>query len=385
MRKIAILGSTGSIGQNALRVIAQYQDRFEVVALAAGRNVGLLAEQIGRFRPRMVGVADEEARRELEGRLDSRSRPAVFHGPSGMEHVAACRDADTVVSAIVGSAGLLPTLAAVRAGKTVALANKETLVMAGALISSEVRRHGATLLPVDSEHSAIYQCLRGHSKTSVRRIILTASGGPFWGRSLEELVHVSPAQALRHPNWLMGEKVTIDSSTLMNKGLEVIEAHFLFDLPVATIDVLIHPQSIVHSIVEFLDGSYLAQLSRPDMRAPIAFALAYPERLIDIIEPIDWEGLSGLIFRKPDTRTFPCLSLAYAALERGGTLPAVLNAANEIAVRAFLDGHIGFTSVPAIIGRVMDAHPVRPADDLEAILEADRWAREKSLEEIRTR
>jgi 1-deoxy-D-xylulose-5-phosphate reductoisomerase len=383
MKKIAILGSTGSIGQSALRVVAQYPDKFEVLGLAAGRNTRLLAEQIRRFRPRMVAVADEAARRDLEVRLDSSSLPAVFHGPSGMECIASHSDAETVVSAIVGSAGLLPTLAAVRAGRTVALANKETLVMAGTLITSEVSRHGATLLPVDSEHSAIYQCLQGYPRTSVRRIILTASGGPFLGRTIEELEHVSPAQALKHPNWSMGEKVTIDSSTLMNKGLEVIEAHFLFGLPVGQIDVLIHPQSIVHSIVEFLDGSYLAQLSRPDMRAPIAFALAYPERLLDIIEPLDWERLSGLMFQRPDTVTFPCLSLAYTAIEQGGTLPAVLNASNEVAVRAFLDGHIGFNSVPGIIGRVMEAHSVQPAEDLGAVLEADRWARERSLEEIR--
>ncbi|HCL81696.1 MAG TPA: 1-deoxy-D-xylulose-5-phosphate reductoisomerase, partial [Nitrospiraceae bacterium] len=291
-------------------------------------------------------------------------------------------DADTVISAIVGSAGLLPTISAIRAKKTVALANKETLVMAGELVMSEVKKHGTALLPVDSEHSAIFQCMRGYERESVKKIILTASGGPFVGKSAEELQNVSPENALKHPNWSMGKKISIDSATLMNKGLEVIEASRLFDLPPEKIDVLIHPQSIVHSMVEFNDGSYIAQLSRPDMKGPIAYALSYPERLIDVIEKVDWEKLPALTFRKPDNKTFPCLSIAYEALKTGGTMPAALNASNEIAVAAFLDVIIGFNRIPVIIKKVLDSHKPQPADSIDVVLEADKRAREETLKEL---
>ena len=382
MKKIVILGSTGSIGKNSLDVAAKFPDRFSIIGLTAGRNSALLLEQIKQFHPKIVAVSDEKAYRDVRDSLKGLNDPAldteIRYGSDGICGVASMPEADIVISAIVGAAGLLPTLAAIRSGKTVALANKETLVMAGDLALSEVKRQGATLLPVDSEHSAIFQCMHGYDRASVRKIILTASGGPFVGKTREELETASPGSALKHPNWNMGQKISIDSATLMNKGLEVIEAFYLFGLPIDKIDVLIHPQSIIHSIVEFTDGSYIAQLSQPDMRGPIAYALSYPERLFSVVEPLPWEKLPGLTFQRPDTATFPCLSIAYAALEKGGTLPAVLNASNEIAVRAFLDGIISFNRIPVIINKVIESHSVQPADDIAAILEADRWAREEA-------
>ena len=378
MKKIVILGSTGSIGKNSLDIIAKFPDRFSVIGLTAGRNSALLMEQIQLFHPEIVAVSDEETYRDLRQALGRRTAPAIRFGIDGISSTASMPGADIVISAIVGAAGLLPTFAAIRSGKTVALANKETLVMAGDLALSEVRIHGTTLLPVDSEHSAIFQCMQGYEKTSVKKIILTASGGPFIGKTRDELETASPASALKHPNWSMGQKISIDSATLMNKGLEVIEAHHLFGLPLDKIDVLVHPQSIIHSIVEFTDGSYMAQLSQPDMRGPIAYALSYPERLGSVMKPLAWESLPGLTFQRPDNETFSCLSFAYAALQEGGTLPAVLNASNEIAVRAFLDGIIGFNKIPAIIKKVMESHKIQPADDIAVILEADRWAREEA-------
>jgi 1-deoxy-D-xylulose-5-phosphate reductoisomerase len=380
MKKIVILGSTGSIGKSSLDVIASFPDRFRVVGLTAGRNAALLMEQIRRFHPEIVAVSDNETYKELRASLAGHTAPEVLLGVDGLSTTASMPGADIVISAIVGAAGLLPTLAAIRTGKTVALANKETLVMAGDLALAEVKHHGTTLLPVDSEHSAIFQCMQGYEKNSVRKIILTASGGPFVGKTKEELETASPGSALKHPNWSMGQKISIDSATLMNKGLEVIEAYYLFGLPLDKIDVLVHPQSIIHSIVEFADGSYIAQLSQADMRGPIAYALSYPERLISVMKPLAWERLPGLTFQSPDTATFPCLSFAYIALKEGGTLPAVLNASNEIAVRAFLDGIIGFNKIPVIIKKVMESHAIQPADDIGVILEADRWARIKAKE-----
>ncbi len=379
MKKIVILGSTGSIGKNSLDIIAKFPDLFTVIGLTAGRNAALLMEQIQLFHPEIVAVSDEKTYRELRESFGRNTAPEIRFGIDGISSTASMPGADIVISAIVGAAGLLPTLAAIRSGKTVALANKETLVMAGDLALSEVRNHGTTLLPVDSEHSAIFQCMQGYEKSSVKKIILTASGGPFIGKTREELETASPGSALKHPNWSMGQKISIDSATLMNKGLEVIEAFHLFGLPLDKIDVLIHPQSIIHSIVEFTDGSYMAQLSQPDMRGPIAYALSYPERLGSVMKPLAWDRLPGLTFQKPDTATFSCLSFAYAALQEGGTLPAVLNASNEIAVRAFLDGIIGFNKIPAIIKKVMESHKIQPADDIAVILEADRWAREEAM------
>ena len=381
MKNIVILGSTGSIGRSSLEVIDKFPDRFRVVGLAAGRNLPLLLEQIERWRPRLVAVHDEDIYKQLKSKIGG-TKPEILCGIDGICSIAESGEAEAVISAIVGSAGLLPTISAIRAKKTVALANKETLVMAGELVMSEVKKHGTALLPVDSEHSAIFQCMRGYERESVKKIILTASGGPFVGKSAEELQNVSPENALKHPNWSMGKKISIDSATLMNKGLEVIEASRLFDLPPEKIDVLIHPQSIVHSMVEFNDGSYIAQLSRPDMKGPIAYALSYPERLIDVIEKVDWEKLPALTFRKPDNKTFPCLSIAYEALKTGGTMPAALNASNEIAVAAFLDGIIGFNRIPVIIKKVLDSHKPQPADSIDVVLEADKRAREETLKEL---
>lgn len=384
MKNIVILGSTGSIGRSALEVIDKFPDRFRVLGLTAWENSDLLMSQIIKFRPQVVAVADECLRTDLDSKLTGNGlMPEILCGIQGISEVAGMAEANIVISAIVGSAGLMPTLTAVRAGKTVALANKETLVMAGHIFTEEVRKSGARLLPVDSEHSAIFQCMNGCGKESVRRLILTASGGPFLGRSSDELEHVTAVDALRHPSWQMGRKISIDSSTLMNKGLEVIEASYLFDMPADMISVLVHPQSVVHSLVEFLDGSFLAQISTPDMKGPIAYALSYPERLDGVIEPLDWERLSGLTFLKPDINTFPCLSLAYEALKLGGVMPAVLNAANEVAVHAFLDGVISFNSIPAIIKKTMGEHVPETEIDLELVISADRWAREKAAEIIK--
>ncbi|MCC6346931.1 MAG: 1-deoxy-D-xylulose-5-phosphate reductoisomerase [Nitrospirales bacterium] len=378
MKRIVILGSTGSIGKSALSVIAQHPERFTVAGLTAGNNVSLLAEQIEIFRPRVVAVSSEKALKDLKKATGGHAAPEIRCGIEGICSVAALPDADIVLSAIMGAAGLLPTLAAIGTGRTVALANKETVVMAGEIALAEARKSGATLLPVDSEHSAVFQCMAGYGKESVGRILLTASGGPFLGKTAAELEHVTQEDALRHPTWSMGRKITIDSATLMNKGLEVVEAHYLFGFPAERIGVLVHPQSIVHSLVEFVDGSCIAQLSRPDMRSPIAYALSWPERLENIVEPLPWNRMQELTFLTPDTGTFPCLALAYDAAKAGGTMPPVLNAANEIAVEAFLGGIVGFTGIPAIIKQVMDSHTVLPADTIESVLDVDRWAREKA-------
>jgi 1-deoxy-D-xylulose-5-phosphate reductoisomerase len=386
MKKIVILGSTGSIGRSALEVVSKFPDRFRVLGITAGKNISLLMEQILQFNPEVVAVSDEGTYKSLKSQipnLKSKNIELLF-GTEGISTVAALPDADVVISAIVGAAGLLPTIAAVRAGKTVAIANKEALVMAGDIVMTEAKKYGAAILPVDSEHSAIFQCIKGYEKRSIKKVILTASGGPFVGRTIRELEGILPEDALKHPNWNMGKKITIDSATLINKGLEVIEAHHLFGLPPERIDVLVHPQSIVHSIVEFIDGSYLAQLSSPDMKGPIAYALSCPERLYDVMETLAWEKLSALTFKLPDNETFPCLSLCYEAIKVGGTMPAVLNASNEIAVSAFLDGISKFNDIPVIIKNVMDSHKPQPANNIDIILEADRWSREKTLREIKS-
>ncbi|PLX83953.1 MAG: 1-deoxy-D-xylulose-5-phosphate reductoisomerase [Desulfuromonas sp.] len=377
MRRLAILGSTGSIGVSTLEVVASFADRFRVHALTAGRNLDLLVEQIQRYDPLMVAVPSEEDAIRLAERLGSR-RPQVLHGVPGLIACAASNDADIVVSAIVGAAGLEPTLAAIEAGKDVALANKETLVVAGQLVMERVARQRCRLFPVDSEHSAIFQALEGHRKEDVRRLILTASGGPFRCHPVEDLVRVQPEQALSHPNWSMGRKITIDSATMMNKGLEVIEAHWLFDLPAERISVQIHPESIVHSMVEYVDGAVIAQLGIPDMKAPIAYALSYPERIPLDLPPLDLCRLGALHFAEPDLNRFPCLEIAYSALRCGGTAPAAMNAANEVAVEAFLDQRIGFMDIADIIKRVLDVHQPRSADNLDHILEVDAWARRQA-------
>jgi 1-deoxy-D-xylulose-5-phosphate reductoisomerase len=371
MKNVVILGSTGSIGQSALDVIARNGDRFRVVGISANQSVELIAEQAAKFKPDAIAVSSAEAAAELRDRLGTE----VLEGPEGICELASLEGADFVLTSIVGSAGLLPTLAAVRAGKTIGLANKETLVAAGEIVMSEARKTGSRILPVDSEHSAVFQCLEGQDRKSIKKIILTASGGPFVGKSREELRNVTLAQALNHPSWSMGKKITVDSATLMNKGLEVIEAHHLFGVDPEAIEVIIHPQSIIHSMVEFTDGSCLAQLSVPDMRGAIAYALSYPERLEDVIEPLDLASMGQLTFQRPDFESFPCLSYAYEALRVGGTMPAVLNAANEIAVEGFLAESIGFNDIPVIIKKTMDAHEKTSVDHVDTVLKADSWAR----------
>ncbi len=377
MKKVSILGSTGSIGRSALEVISKCKDKFKVVGLTAGKNIRLLEKQAREFKPEVIAVADEEKAAELRGK---RLRVEVLSGGSGIDDVASYGKADFVLSAIVGFAGLMPTLAAVKTGKTVGLANKESLVVAGELVMSKAKKSGAKIIPVDSEHSAVFQCIEGRSRESIRRIVLTASGGPFFGKKKKELARVTVKDALKHPKWDMGKKITIDSATLMNKGLEVIEAHHLFGLSPEDIDVLIHPQSIIHSMVEFRDRSYIAQLSVPDMRGPIAYALSYPERINDPMQGLDLSGIEKLTFETPDTGCFPCLLYAYQAAKEGGTVPAVLNAANEVAVNAFLRKEIGFNDIPVIIKKTMCFHKKRADADIAAVVEADGWAREKARE-----
>jgi 1-deoxy-D-xylulose-5-phosphate reductoisomerase len=376
MKRLAILGSTGSIGQNALAVVAEHPQEFRVVGLAAGKNVGVLAEQIRAVRPDQVSVQDESVARDLRESLAGHPLVEILVGPEGAVSVATAPEADLVVSAMVGAVGLEPTLAAVEAGKTVALANKETLVAAGPLVMSAVVARGAALIPVDSEHSAIFQALEGQRREEVRRLWLTASGGPFRTWPKEKLATATPSQALKHPNWDMGAKITIDSATMMNKALEVIEASVLFGLPVSQIEVCIHPQSIIHSLVEFVDGSVLAQLGWPDMRLPIAYALTYPRRLPMNSEPLDLGKVAQLTFERPDFERFPALRLGYQAAETGGTMPAVLNAANEVAVAAFLNGLLPFPGITRVVEETMAAHTPGPLKNLAQVLAVNNWARE---------
>jgi len=387
MKKLVLLGSTGSIGENTLQLAADFPDRFEVVGLTAGSNNDKLLTQIRRFRPRAAALADKTAadrlRRQCRQSSDLRDlKIEILSGVEGLVRVATMDGSDIVVSAIVGSAGLVPTLEALRSKKTVALANKEPMVMAGAIMQQEARRHGVAILPVDSEHSAIFQSLSGQRRVDVKRLILTASGGPLLDLSLAKRRAIKPAQALKHPTWRMGTKITIDSATLMNKGLEVIEAHWLFEIPADRIDVVIHRQSIVHSMVEYRDGSVIAQMGIPDMRGPLAYALNYPERLPTGLPSLDLLKVKSLTFEPPNRKRFPCLGYAYEALKTGGTMPAVLNAANEIAVGAYLSGRIGFLSIARLIRKTMDAHHPQPAKSLEDVLEADRWGRERASKAI---
>ncbi len=369
--KIAILGSTGSIGTSTLEVIEKYPEKYQVVGLTAGNNADLLEQQIRKFKPGVVSLSEDS------GTALSKicSQTEVLFGIEGACRIAAMSEADVVVAAISGSAGLLPTLAAVQAGKTVALANKESLVMAGELIVSEAKKNNAEIIPVDSEHSAIFQLLKGKNTADVKNIILTASGGPFLNTSVEDLENVTPEEALKHPRWEMGNKVTIDSASMMNKGLEVIEAHFIFGMPADKIKVIVHPQSIIHSMVEFIDGTVFAQLSHPDMKAPIAYALSCPDRLDDIVEPMSFGEIGKLTFEDPDHERFPALKLAFRALETGGLMAVVMNSANEVAVQKFCDGEIGFTSIPKLIEKVMDVFDNKTGMTLDDILETDRWAR----------
>jgi 1-deoxy-D-xylulose-5-phosphate reductoisomerase len=373
-KKIAILGSTGSIGVNTLDIVTQFPERFEVVGLAAQRNITVLEKQIRQFRPQVVSVADEQPGRQLQTRCADIPVKIVI-GETGTTQVATYPDVELVVSAIVGFAGLIPTYQAILANKHIALANKETLVIAGELIMPEIQKRGLALLPVDSEHNAIFQSLHGHRRVDARKILLTCSGGPFRKYSPEQLKAVKPQDALRHPNWNMGQKITIDSATLMNKGLEVLEAHWLFGMKFADIQVVIHPQSVIHSMVEYVDGSIIAQLGVPDMRIPIGYALAYPERLSLDVPKVNLFHIGSLTFEEPDLEKFPCLRYAYKAGEIGGTMPAVLNAVNEVVVNAFLQEQISFLDIPRIIQQVMDAHQVKTLSSVEDAIAADEWAR----------
>ena len=377
-RGVSILGSTGSIGCNTLRVIeALGRDGFHVVALGAGRNIEKLAEQIDQFKPELVSVESEETAERLQTELKARaiSAPSILVGEPGLVAVATRDDAEIVVSGTVGAVGFVPTLRALEAGKRVALANKETLVMAGELMTRAAEKSGAEILPVDSEHNALHQCLRGEKRSEVRRLILTASGGPFRTRDRGAMESASVAEALQHPTWNMGAKITIDSATLMNKGLEVIEAHWLFGFEAEQIGIVVHPESVVHSMIEMIDGSIIAQMGVTDMRHAIQYALTYPERRPSELAPLDLTKLSSLNFEPPDLDRFPCIALAYRALEAGGTMPATLNAANEEAVRAFIEERIALTDIPRVIEAVMAQHHRRAADSLEAVLTADRDAR----------
>jgi 1-deoxy-D-xylulose-5-phosphate reductoisomerase len=376
MKRLAVLGSTGSIGQSTLAVAAEHPEEFALVGLAAGKNVPLLAEQIRQFKPALVSVQDEAAAAQLRELVAPDLAPEILVGRAGALAVATAPGAEMVISAMVGAVGLEPTLAAIRAGLPVGLANKEILVAAGPLVMSLARERRVPLLPVDSEHSAIFQALHGQRRADVRRLWLTASGGPFRSWEAARLAEVSPAQALKHPNWNMGAKITIDSATMMNKALEVIEASVLFGLPVERIEVYIHPQSIIHSLVEFVDGSVLAQMGVPDMRLPIAYALSYPRRLPLNSPPLDLCRIARLTFERPDLNRFPGLALGYAAAKSGGTMPAVLNAANEVAVAAFLKGRLKFLDIPRVVEQTMAAHVPQALTDLEQVLAVNAWARE---------
>ncbi|MBN2514678.1 MAG: 1-deoxy-D-xylulose-5-phosphate reductoisomerase [Deltaproteobacteria bacterium] len=381
MKNIAILGSTGSIGVSSLDVIVKNPTRYKVLALSAGKNLKLLKEQIDRFNPEIVSVLNQDYADQLIDMLKhSPSATKVVWGEEGYREVASLNGVHMVISAIVGAAGLLPTIEAIDAGKDIALANKETMVMAGRLVVEKAKTKGIDILPVDSEHGAIFQCLVGHNRKDIKKIILTASGGPFFKMSQEEMKNVTLDDALKHPNWDMGTKITIDSASMMNKGLEVIEAKWLFDVDVDKIDVLIHPQSIIHSMVEYNDGSVIAQLGVPDMRGPIAYALSYPDRLSDVISPLDLCKIGTLEFYPPDFDKFRNLKLAYRAARAGGTMPAVLNAANEIAVEEFIKGRIGFIDLPRIVEETIDAHVPTEPKSVKAVLDADRWGRIKAAE-----
>jgi 1-deoxy-D-xylulose-5-phosphate reductoisomerase len=377
IKHISILGSTGSIGQSTLAVVEKYPDRFKVVGLAAGNNLEILEQQVRRFSPSLVAVVSPASAEMLKKRCAD-LKVTILSGVEGMVQVAAMDEAEITVSAIVGTAGLVPTMAAIHAKKTIALANKEVLVTAGELVMAECLSRGVKLLPVDSEHSAIFQCLHAGANQDIRKLIVTASGGPFRTFAKKDLEQVTLAQALKHPNWSMGRKITIDSATLMNKGLEVIEARWLFGFRPEMIKVLVHPQSIIHSMVEYTDGAVVAQLGMPDMKGPIAYALSYPERLDDVSPPLDLAAIGTLTFEEPDMDRFPCLVYAYEALRAGGSMPAVLSAANEVAVKYFLDEKIRYTDVARVIRSVMDAHAPFSITTVEDALKADLWARKEA-------
>jgi 1-deoxy-D-xylulose-5-phosphate reductoisomerase len=376
-KRIAILGSTGSVGLNALRVVDNFPGHFEVVGLTAGDNVEGLSRLIKKYRPRKAAVLNSSGVKKLK-RLTASSGVKIFDGLDGINEIAACPEADLVVVAISGSGGLIPVFEAVKKGKTIALANKESIVMAGALIMKEARRSGAKVIPVDSEHSAIFQCLEGRKQKEILSVILTCSGGPFYYWLKKKLCQITPSMALRHPRWKMGKKVTIDSATLMNKGLEIIEATYLFGVKPSQVEVVIHPEAVIHGGVEFIDGMFMGVLAPPDMRLPIQHALFYPERKKNIFPRLDLVKAGKLNFYSPDEKKFPCLALARHAREAGGTMPAVLNGANEVSVDAFLKGDIRFLDIPAVVEKVMRRHKNIPNPSLNEILAQDRWAKQEA-------
>jgi 1-deoxy-D-xylulose-5-phosphate reductoisomerase len=381
MRAIAILGSTGSIGTSVLDVVDRLSGRFRVVALAAGSNMQLLSAQVEKYRPALVSVGAKRDAERILG-LSNGWHMKVVHGPEGAAEVARFQGAGIIVSAITGMGGFVPTLEAVKAGRRVALANKESMVIGGAILKREAARSGAAIIPVDSEHSGVFQCLEGEKRRHVHKVILTASGGPFLKTPLKELRNKSVEEVLRHPRWVMGKKVTVDSATLMNKGLELIEARWLFDLDASQLDVLVHPQSAVHALVEMKDGSVLAQLSATDMRVPIQYALTWPERLDSGLPALDLAEVGRLEFRSMDERRYPLFGLARQALQAGASLPVALNAANEVAVAAFLEKRIFFGDIPAVVARVMDGHRLCPADSVETIIDIDKQARREARRHI---
>jgi 1-deoxy-D-xylulose-5-phosphate reductoisomerase len=383
VKNIVILGSTGSIGTSTLDVISRFPEELQVVGLAAGSNDRAMEDQIRTFKPEVVALSCRDAANRLRSRIGSTSTE-ILDGEQGLCTVAGLQRGDLVISSIVGGAGLKPTLSAIQAGRQVALANKEPMVMAGRLMQQEARKHGVKIFPIDSEHSAIFQSMEGHRKVDIRRIVLTASGGPFWDWPIHDLEHVTPEQALQHPNWKMGAKITTDSATLMNKGLEVIEARWLFDIPSDQIDVVIHRESIIHSLVEYCDGSVIAQLGHPDMRTPISYALKYPERLPLNPPLLDLGKIGKFTFYPTDSEKFPCLQLAYDALAGSDGLPATLNAANEVAVQAFLNHQIAFLDIPRVIHETMNAYSATPLSSIEAVLEVDQWARRTAAEVMKT-
>lgn len=381
MKNVVILGATGSIGRNALSVLSEFPDRFSVFGLSSNTNIDLLTDQIKRFKPKKVVITDEESFQKFKGEDESE----ILFGLDGLKKLCSDPKVDLVINALVGSVGLIPSFEAIQSGKDLAIANKEALVMAGGLLTHKAREHNVKILPIDSEHSAILQCLSSGKKNEVKRLILTASGGPFLKMKKKDLKNIKVKEALSHPTWEMGKKITVDSATLMNKGLEVIEAHWLFDMPAEKIKVLTHPQSIVHSMVEFVDGSLIAQMSVPDMRIPIQYALFYPERLPNNNKPLDLTQIKTLSFFEPDQKKFPCLEICYHALELEGTVPAVLNAANEVAVKAFLEEKISFVDISKIVKKTLKHHQAIENPSLDDILNADKWAREEAKRLISSR
>ena len=374
MKNVVVLGSTGSIGRNALEVLSHFPEQFSLWGISTNVNVDLLEEQIRQFKPRLAVVTDEKSFRNFPRNFDTE----ILSGPDGLKRLCTHPEVDLVINALVGSVGLMPSLDALESGKMLATANKESLVMAGEILIRKAKEKSTEIIPIDSEHSAIKQCLLSGKKNEVKRIILTASGGPFWEKSEEELSFITVKEALSHPTWEMGKKITVDSASLMNKGLEVIEAHWLFDVPPDRIKVVIHPQSIVHSMVEFADGSVIAQMSVPDMKLPLQYALFYPQRVYSPNTSLDLTQTRQLTFFQPDFDRFPCLKLAYQALKMGGTAPAVLNSANEVAVNAFLSRQIKFTDIYALLQKVLNEHQVKPGPNLDDILNADKWGRQKA-------